>query len=77
MLIALCESHGPPKGRVRKYVKQPVRPVRFPNPAVLCRRKNCEDEALIWLDEQDWQAYQEDHQRVFEPIGPGVKIRME
>ena len=77
MLIAMCKSHGPPRGRIRKY-DHSVRPVGFPNRAVLCRTTGCTEPALAWLDEESWQAYQ-NGERIFlaMPSGGVIKIGIE
>lgn len=75
MTRARCHSCGPPKGRVRNYVRS-EKPLGYPNSAVICYMRNCENPALVWLDAVAAEAYDRG-QRLFVLMGSAVKIRLQ
>ncbi len=56
MALARCKQCGKPKGRTKSYIRS-VNPVGFPDTAVICGSSACENPALIWLDENETQAF--------------------
>ena len=72
MIRARCESHGRPEGRIRNYVKS-VQPLGYPNDAVICYMRGCQNHAVIWLDEVAAAQYDE-RIRLFMLMGSAVKI---
>ncbi len=56
MAIVCCEIHGAPRGKIHKYLFS-VRPVGYPNPAVLCYKKGCKRPGVVWLNEIDKKNY--------------------
>ena len=75
MAIAKCESCGRPAGSKRQYV-QPVKPLGFPDSAVLCNSSGCLKPALLWLDHDEVAQYQRG-ERIFTPITGAIKIRVQ
>jgi len=75
MALVRCEKCGRPQGTKRKYV-QPVLPVGYPNTAAVCGRPGCDKPGLVWLDQNEWQAYQKG-QRVFEIPNRAMKVKVE
>ncbi len=74
MIRARCERCGPPKGRVRNYVRS-EKPLGYPNPAVVCYMRQCSNPALIWLDDVAATAYDKG-QRLFLLMGSAVKVNL-
>jgi hypothetical protein len=70
MPIVDCGHHGSVQGKKRSYV-QSVKPVGYPNDAVLCNKANCQRPGLVWLDEEEWKDYQ-NGLRIFGPGTTGV-----
>lgn len=75
MVRAKCQSHGPPNGRVRSYVRS-EKPAGYPNPAVICYMKDCENRAVIWLDAVAASKYDEG-ERLFLLMGSAIRIKVE
>lgn len=75
MAIAKCVDHGQPLGTKRKYVKD-VKPIGYPNPAVICNATNCEAPAMIWLDEDEARAYDNGQRLFFQALTGVLKIRV-
>lgn len=72
MAIMRCEVHRP-TGRSRDYVGS-VRPVGFPNTALVCGSMRCESSALIWLESHELAAY-EQGTRIFHSPTATTKVR--
>ncbi|MEA1960681.1 MAG: hypothetical protein U9N81_05245 [Bacillota bacterium] len=73
--MALCRcliNHGWPKGHKKDYVAY-VRPIGYPETALICGRPECNRSGVIWLDEDEAQDYMEG-QRVFQ--GPSHFTKM-
>ncbi len=75
MFIARCQSCGQPAG-VRNNYARSVRPVAYPNEAVLCSTAGCFKPALLCLNEEYSRAYQRG-ERIFRPLGGKVAIRVQ
>ncbi len=73
MALVRCEKHGKPKGRTLTYVRS-VKPLGWPDTAAICGRRGCEYPGLIWLTDQESQAY-EKGQRVFSFNNASMKVR--
>lgn len=56
MAMVYCEQHGAPRGIRHQYVVN-VKPVGYPNSAVLCCRRGCYKPGLVWLNEEDKANY--------------------
>ena len=75
MAIIRCkEKHGDPIGRKRKYVEG-VEPLNYPNTAVICGLPNCNNIGIVWLEKDEYDAYLSG-ERIFQPIGHSVKVRV-
>ncbi len=74
LIRAKCQSHGPPKGRVRSYVRS-EKPLDYPSHAVICYMRNCPNPALIWLDDVAASAYDKG-ERLFLVMGSAVKVKL-
>ena len=53
MAMVCCEEHGAPVGREHDYVMS-VEPIGYPNPAVLCCRRNCLSQGWYGLMRGIW-----------------------
>ena len=73
MALAKCESCGAPKAGF-KYVTFRA-PFGYPETAVICGSKGCENPALIWLTKAEEQYY-ESGKRVFELNTCNTKVRV-
>ena len=78
MAIARCEKCGKPTQHVKPpgYSAEPYRPVGHPSSGVVCGKPDCENDALIWLKDDEVQAYQRG-QRVFEIHTQTAKVRVQ
>ena len=74
MALVRCESHGRPEGRTQTYVKA-VRPVGYPDTAAICGAKDCNRSGLVWLNEDEKNAYDRG-ERVFSVPTAAVKIKV-
>ena len=75
MIRARCKSHDQLKGRVRNYVRS-VQPLGYPNDAVICYMRGCENHAVIWLDEVAASQYDKG-KRLFMLMGSAARIKGE
>ena len=67
-----CKAHRP-TGRTREYVAA-VRPVGYPETALICSSVGCEEPGLIWLETSEKAAYDEG-QRIFQSFTNTMKVR--
>jgi hypothetical protein len=58
MAMARCKKHGQPTGRRYEY-KGPFLALGDPNQAIICGRKGCEHQALIWLRSREEEEYRQ------------------
>ena len=56
MALVRCEECSKPIGRTRKYIRD-VEPLNYPNSAVICGRKNCNNVGKVWLEAHEWRSY--------------------
>jgi len=63
-MLCRCESFGWPQGRTYTYVAA-VEPVGYPETAAVCGLKDCEDPALIVLDDRQYWRFQHRDERIF------------
>ena len=63
-----------PVGRRHNYVIG-VEPVGYPNPAILCCRRNCSEPGLVWLNERDMVNY-DAGERAIVIWGQSVKVQV-
>jgi hypothetical protein len=75
MIRARCQSCGQPEGRVRNYVRR-VEPLGYPNDAVICYMRGCENHAVIWLDEVAASQYDKGI-RLFMLMGSAARIKLQ
>jgi len=74
--LALCRclmNHSWPKGHKKDYVGY-VKPVGYPDTALICGRPECSRPAVIWLDEEEVQNYR-DGVRIFQGPSNFTKMR--
>ena len=76
MAVARCPEHGVPEGRTREYSGKSVKPVGYPNTAVVCGITTCPAPGLVWLETAEQAAYDRG-ERVFRVPNNAVKIRVE
>lgn len=74
MAIVRCEDCGRPIGRTRRYICS-VEPLNFPDSAVICGKKDCENTGLVWLEAQERRDYQEG-KRIFHLNTRTTKVRV-
>jgi hypothetical protein len=65
---------GRPGGKKQQYIKN-VKPIGYPNKAVVCYRTNCQNPGLVWLNEEDKANYDRG-ERDFVIWGHSVKIEV-
>ena len=75
MAMVCCENCGAPKGVTHQYVAS-VKPVGYPNPAVLCCRRGCHEPGSVWLNERDMLNYHAG-ERAIVIWGQSVKVQVE
>lgn len=77
MALVRCETCGvksPGHGKyVRNYITH-VPPVGHPNSSIVCGRTNCTNPGLIWLEDDEAQAYK-NGQRIFRLETGTTKVR--
>ena len=76
MIRARCDQHGELKGRTRNYVRK-VKPLSYPNDAVVCYMRDCENPAYIWLDEVAASEYLSENKRRFMLMGSAARIKVQ
>jgi hypothetical protein len=74
MAIVRCATHSP-KGRTRDYVLS-VKPVGYPDTAMVCGSKTCQAPGLVWLEADERAAYDRG-ERVFQSFTATMKMRVE
>ncbi len=73
MAIVRCEAHRP-KGRTRNYVTN-VKPVGYPETAMVCGSKTCVAPGLVWLEDGEYAEY-ERGERIFRSFTNTMKMRV-
>jgi hypothetical protein len=73
MAIVRCEVHKP-SGRTHNYVLK-VKPVGYPDTAMVCGSKTCTVPGLVWLEEDESAAYDRG-QRIFQSFTATMKMRV-
>jgi len=74
MAIVCCEQCGAPRGKLHNYVAS-VKPLGYPNKAILCYRRGCHEPGLVWLNEIDQANYMSGEREIV-IWGHAVKIRV-
>ena len=74
MAISRCLGHVP-HGRTRNYTMH-VRPVGYPNTALVCGSKECCEPGLIWLEDFEADAYR-NGERIFMAFTTTMKMKAE
>ena len=72
MAVMRCNQHKP-KGRTTEYVAC-VKPLGYPETALLCGSASCNAAALIWLEPPEKAAYDRGD-RVFKSFSSTMKVR--
>lgn len=72
MAIIRCKHHEP-TGRTRRYVTA-VKPVGYPETALVCGSVSCVAPGFIWLEEPEKAAYDRG-ERVFKSFTATMKVR--
>ena len=73
MAIVRCDTHTP-KGRTRLYVAT-VKPVGYPETAMVCGSKTCTALGLVWLETDEKSAYDKG-ERIFQAFTATMKMRV-
>ena len=74
MAIMRCEAHEP-HGRERGYVRH-VKPVGYPETALVCGSTTCTNPAFIWLEQDEARAFDRG-ERIFKSFTATMKVRAE
>jgi hypothetical protein len=74
MAVCRCETHTP-HGTKRRYIHS-VRPVGYPDTAIICGSLSCFKPGLIWLEHDGAEAYRQG-QRIFGAVTASMKMRAE
>jgi NAD-dependent SIR2 family protein deacetylase len=74
MAVVRCEKCGAPAGVRHRYLAA-VKPLGYPNAAVLCCRRGCLRPGLVWLNEKDKANYAAGEMEIV-IWGQNVKIRV-
>jgi len=72
MAMVCCDNCGAPRGVRHSYVAS-VKPLGYPNKAVLCCRRGCHNPGLVWLNEEDKANYDGGEQQIL-IWGQSVKV---
>lgn len=77
MANARCKEHSNDlvAGATRNRYVARVQPLNYPKTSVICGRRGCHNPALIHLNDEEWQDYQQG-ERIFEPHTQAVKIKV-
>lgn len=75
MAMVCCEECGAPVGRRHRYATS-VRPIGYPDRAIVCYRRDCHKPGLVWLNEEDRASYNAGEREIV-IWGQSVKIRVE
>ncbi len=75
MAMVCCERCGAPRGIRHRYAVS-VKPIGYPNKAVLCCRSGCHNPGLVWLNEED-EANYDAREREITIWGQSVKVKVE
>ncbi len=73
MAVVRCRDHGRPCPRIRSYTHV-VAPLGRENTALICGRTSCERPGEIWLEDNEWNEYQQG-KRIFEIPNNAVKVK--
>lgn len=74
MAMVCCHQCGAPRGVTHWYVAS-VEPLGYPNKAILCCRRRCNNPGLVWLNEVDKTNY-DAGERAIVIWGQSVKVRV-
>ena len=74
MAMVCCQECGAPVGIRHRYVTS-VKPLGYPNEAVLCCRRDCRRPGLVWLNERDKANYDAGEREIV-IWGQSVKIKV-
>ena len=74
MAMVCCEHCGAPRGVRHQYVFN-VRPLGYPNGAILCCRRGCHNAGVVWLNEEDKANYDAGEREIV-IWGQSVKVKV-
>ena len=72
MAIMRCKRHAP-TGRTKSYVSS-VKPVGYPDTALICGAVSCVQPAFIWLEHDEEASYARG-ERIFRSFTATMKVR--
>jgi hypothetical protein len=72
MAVCRCETRVP-HGTKRRYIHS-VRPVGYPDPAIICGSLSCSESGLKWLEQDEAEAYNRG-QPIFGAVTASIKMR--
>jgi len=74
MAMIRCADCGAPRGVRYQYVAS-VKPLGYPNAAILCCRRGCYKPGLVWLNEEDKANYDAGEREIV-IWGQSVKVKV-
>ncbi|MEM2941631.1 MAG: hypothetical protein QW304_08815 [Thermoproteota archaeon] len=76
MATVRCEKCGLKLSRAKRNYVAKVKPLGYPNTAVICGLSNCENPGIVWLENHEYEEYKKGH-RIFRIPSFATKIRVE
>jgi hypothetical protein len=76
MVLARCDMCDKPKGRKGNMYVVAAEPLGYPNTSTVCGTSGCENPALIWLTDEENNAYHRG-QRVFRFATSTSKVKVQ
>jgi hypothetical protein len=71
MATCRCAKHPPLNNRKHIYLYT-KNPIGYPNAATICGNINCHNVGLIWLTQDEENAYQNNNRRLFDMAGTHI-----
>lgn len=72
MASVLCDIHSKHGG---KYIAAVKLPVGYPNPGILCQKRNCPNPGKVWLSSDENALYQK-NERSF-TVGFFIRVQVQ
>jgi hypothetical protein len=76
MAIVRCDQCGIKFSRAKRNYVTKVKPIGYPNTALICGLLKCENPGLVWLEEHEFEEYNKG-QRIFRIPSFAAKIKVE
>ena len=76
MAIVRCEQCGLKVSRTKRNYVRKVKPKGYPQTAIICGLRKCENPGMVWLDKHEAEEY-EIGERIFTIPSFATKIQVE